>query len=368
MRSTNGENALSRQFLTERTGRLSQLGGITHLVHAEGKAKGVSTLRVRTASGLEFWVLPDRGMDLFEASFLGRSLSWHSPTGVVHPAYFSSRGLEWLKTFAGGLLCTCGLSTAGAPSEDDNETLGLHGSISNTPAEHVTWSEEWRGDDCLFTVTGKVRETSVHGPNLLLERTITTSLHSASLTLHDAVENQGTRDSPLMLLYHFNFGFPLLTERSRVYAPSIEVEAATPHSAESLNDWAVFGVPELGMTERIYFHRMHRGNTADTTVVLVSDMDTADFAISLSYDSKTLPQFTQWKMTGANHFVLGLEPGTCRSEGRAEERLRNTLQTISPGERREFHVKLSVICGVDEVANAIRAYSPTTTESKTSTK
>src|ERR1700710_1863798 len=90
----------SREFLLEHIGKLSQIGGISHFTHADGKAKGVSTLRVRTALGLELWVVPDKGMDIVEANFLGKSLSWHSPNGVVHPAYYSNRGLEWLKTFA----------------------------------------------------------------------------------------------------------------------------------------------------------------------------------------------------------------------------------------------------------------------------
>jgi len=207
--------ALSRDQLLQRTGRLSQIGGITPFTHADGKAKGVSTLRVRTAQGLEFWVLPDKGMDICEATFLGRSLSWHSPTGITHPAYYSSRGAEWLESFAGGLVCTCGLSTAGAASEDAGQKLGVHGSIGNTPAEQVNWTEKWDGEDCFLTISGKVREASVWGTNLLLERTITTSLQSSTITLHDSVENQGLADSPLMLLYHCNFGFPLLTERSR---------------------------------------------------------------------------------------------------------------------------------------------------------
>ena len=89
----------TREFLLERTGRLSQAGGISHFTHADGKAKGVSTLRVRTTRGLEYWVVPDRGMDIFEASFLGRSLCWHSPVGMVHPAYYSNRGTDWLRSF-----------------------------------------------------------------------------------------------------------------------------------------------------------------------------------------------------------------------------------------------------------------------------
>jgi Domain of unknown function (DUF4432) len=343
----------NREFLSARTGKLSQIGGISHFTHANGKAKGVSTLRVRTARGLEFWVVPDRGMDLFEATFQGKSLCWHAPGGMVHPAYYSNRGNEWLKSFAGGLLSTCGLTTAGAPSEDNGESLGLHGSISNTPAESVTWSEHWKGDEYLLTVSGKVREASVFGSNLLLERTISTSLASASFSLRDVVENQGVHDSPLMVLYHFNFGFPLLTEHSRIYAPSQACEPATDFAAGTQDIWNRFESPQVEVEERVYFHRMRPGPDGKVTVVLVSDNGTPDFGVALSYDPQTLPEFVQWKMTGANHFVLGLEPANCRTLGRKAERQRGTLETLAPGERREFRLEFRVLNGADEVANAI---------------
>ena len=348
------DERVSRDVLLERTGRLSQVGGITAFTHAEGKAKGVSTLRVRTVRGLEFWVVPDKGMDIFEASYRGRSLSWHSPNGIVHPAYHSDRGLEWLKSFAGGLLCTCGLAAAGAPSEDAGEPLGLHGRISNIPAEQVRWTEAWEGDDCILTASGKVRESSVHGTNLVLERTISTSLHSCSLALHDVVRNEGFHDSPLMVLYHFNFGYPLLTERSRVYSPTQSTEAATAYASRTQEEWHLFDVPEKGGEERVYFHRMQPDSRGRVTVVLVSDDANPEFGIALSYDRDTLPEFVQWKMTAANHFVLGLEPANCRSLGRRAERERGTLQTISPGERREFRIELRVLDGASEVADAIR--------------
>ena len=273
---------------------------------------------------------------------------------MVHPAYYFPRGTEWLRSFPGGLLSTCGLTTAGVPSEDDGESLGLHGSISNTPAESVNWSERWQGDDCLLTVSGKVREASVHGPNMLLERTISTSLGSRSFSVHDVVENQGVRDSPLMVLYHFNFGFPLLTERSRIYAPSESPEPGNELSARSIDAWNRFEAPEKGAAERVYFHRMRPDPAGKVTVILVGDSDKPEFGVALSYDGRTLPEFVQWKMTGANHFVLGLEPANCRTLGRKEERHRGTLQMLSPGERSEFRLELSVLNGAEQVANAVR--------------
>jgi Domain of unknown function (DUF4432) len=347
----------SRNSLLTHIGRLSQVGGISPFVHAEGKAKGTSTLRVRTATGLEFWVVPDRGMDIYEASYKGQSLCWHSPTGVVHPSYYSNRGLEWLNSFFGGLLTTCGLSTAGAPSEDGGESLGLHGPISNTPAENMSWSEDWHGDDCVFAISGKVRETSVFGPNLLLERTISTSLRSSSLVINDSIESQGIKESPLMFLYHFNFGFPLLTERSQIHAPSEEVMPVDAVSAATLDQWSFFNAPVADQQERVYYHRMATDSQGRVTVVLVSDRTNPSFGVSLTYDAATLPRFAEWKMTGENHFVLGLEPANCATLGRAKERERGTLQTIAPGERREYRTELRILDGATQVADAIQTVS-----------
>jgi hypothetical protein len=95
------------------------------------------------------------------------------------------------------------------------------------------------------------------------------------------------------------------------------------------------------------------------TVVLVSDGDRPELGMALSYDSKTLPRFVQWKMTGTNHFVLGLEPANCWTLGRKAERDRGTLQTLSPGERREFRLELRVLNGAEEVSNAIRSQAGT---------
>ena len=344
----------SRASALDQIGKLSQLGGITHFLHAEGKAKGISTLRVRTAHGLELWVVPDRGMDIYEASFQGKSLCWHSPTGMVHPSFYTNHGTEWLKTFAGGLLTTCGLTTVGVPSNDNGESLGLHGSISNTPAENVSWSENWEGDDCIFTVSGKVREVFVHGPNLLLERTISTSLNSASFVINDLVENQGFQDSPLMILYHFNFGFPLLTPKSQIYAPSKKAEPVDEISSHSLGEWNSFGAPHMGQGERVYFHEMEKDSAGRVSVVLVSDRDNPCFGICLSYDATSLPQFIEWKMTGTNHFVLGLEPANCLILGRDKERQRGTLQLLAPGERRESQLEFRVLDSATQVADAIR--------------
>jgi Domain of unknown function (DUF4432) len=339
----------TRRELLDRIGRLSQLGGLTPFEFNSGKARGVRAVRVQTGTGLDFSVLIDKGLDIFDAFYLSKSLCWQSPVGIVHPAYYDARDVQWLKSFPGGLLSTCGLSSAGGPSEDQGELFGLHGSIGNTPADTVVLSEDWEKDECKLTVAGVVRETRVHGQNLVLRRSIETYMGSRTISVRDTVENQGFREAPVMLLYHLNFGFPFVTDRSAIFAAPHRTLAQNSNSEQTIESWNSFESPTAGIEERVYYHDMKIDSSGNVNVVLVADRDTSDLGVSIGYGGKNLPRFIQWKMTGANHFALGLEPANCLVEGRAAERARGTLQILRPGEQKEFAITIAVLDGRDEV-------------------
>ena len=74
-------------------------------------------------------------MDIADAFFNQHSLAWLSHEGVTFPQPFSDRGADWLRTFGGGLLTTCGLTHVGGPETDEHGKRGLHDRISNIPAE-----------------------------------------------------------------------------------------------------------------------------------------------------------------------------------------------------------------------------------------
>ena len=60
---------------------------------------------------------------------------------------------------------------------------------------------------------------AVFGENLVLTRRIEAQLGGRAIAILDRVENRGFRPTPHMLLYHFNFGWPLLDQGSRFLAP-----------------------------------------------------------------------------------------------------------------------------------------------------
>ncbi|HEX2919258.1 MAG TPA: DUF4432 family protein, partial [Edaphobacter sp.] len=125
-------------------------------------------------------------------------------------------------------------------------------------------------------------------------------------------------------------------------------------SRDTVEEWNLFGDPQLGLGEKVYFHEM-ASSTDKVTVVLVSDEEDPAYGIAMTYDPRTLPKFNEWKMTSANHYVLGLEPANCNTRGRQYERSQGTLEYLEPGERREFKVELRVLEDEVSVKEAIRS-------------
>ncbi len=58
----------------------------------------------------------------------------------------------------------------------------------------------------------------------------------------------------------------------------------------------------------------------------------------MQYDSQDLDCFTQWKMMGVRDYVLGLEPGNCYPDGRADMRQKGILKTLQPGKSKEYRI------------------------------
>ena len=246
-------SSIARAELSQR-GDLTQFGGVRLGELTDGFERGVRVADVRTGSGFDFTVLVDRGMDLGAASFGGVPLAWRSPTTFAHPAYYEPEGLGWLRGFGGGLMATGGLTYFGAPTVDEGQPLGLHGRASYLPATHLAYGADWHGDECELWVSGRVREASVFGPNLVLNRRISTFLGATRLTIADTVTNEGHEPAPHMLLYHCNLGYPVLSEDSELLVSSAEVQPRDQAAAPGFADHCRFGPPTPGYAEQVFYH------------------------------------------------------------------------------------------------------------------
>lgn len=336
------DQELSRDDLRRRGGRLEQFAGCTRFQLQEGAERGVEIIEVKTGSGFRFWVCPSRGLDIVFAEHNGRPLCWNSSTGITHPHTFSETNFGWLRGFAGGLLTTCGLQSFGPPCDDDGEHFGIHDRVSFLPASEVSTQSVWRDESTLeLVVSGTIRQTRVFGPNLKLERTIRAYGGQSTLTVHDRITNEGFAPEGCVILYHCNFGFPVVSEDSMVCLQSTQCTPRDDEAARGVEHWNSLEAPQPNFSEQCFFHEITPQDDGKVRAGIWNDR--LNFGAFVSYDKASLPFFTQWKMTGEGIYVCGLEPSNAPLVPRTALKQRDELPLLQPGETREFSVELGVV-------------------------
>ena len=355
-----GKNYTKGELL-ERVGDISQVCSAVPVKRTDGSSEGVDAILFKTGSGLNFTVLPGRGMDISSADFEGKSLCWHSCTGETHPAFYEDGEPGWLRSFYGGLMVTCGLAKPVMRDGFCEKRFGSHGRVSNIPAGNVWVDGAWEGDDYRIWAVGKIREASVFGENLQLTRKISARLGESRIRIEDRVENLGFESVEHSILYHINIGFPILDAGSKLLIPSYRTIPRGEEDEMELADCLHFTAPQKGCREKVYFHKLFQNAQGFTKAALVNRgfENGRGFGVAISYTASTLGTLVEWKMQGQGHYVAGIEPSniTRFDEGRPEGKGRNRL--LEPGESVEYGLEISVLPSnreIDEVEEEIRSY------------
>ena len=358
----------SRAAIDARTGALAQVAGVELLEYADGPERGVRVLDFRTGAGLSFRVAVDRGFDLLSADYRGVPIGWRSPTGPRHPGLASveeNRGWGFLRSFT-GLLATCGLDHALAPAASSvaqyiypGFTEGdypLHGRVSQVPARLVGYGSRWDDDACTLWAEGEVAQMAVFGENLVLTRRIEAALGGATITVDDRVENRGYRPTPHMLLYHYNFGYPLLDDGAELLIPSRAIVHAVHGDLRAQGvGHRLQGPPKADFSEQVYEHDVVAGPDGMASALLINPALGADgFGVRLDYDRTALPCLIEWQCLQSGLYVLGIEPSTNHVLGRRFAEERGELMFLEHGETRHYRTRLSVLDGADAIAGARR--------------
>jgi hypothetical protein len=326
-----------------------------------GLSDGVDVVRVNNGV-LAFDILPTRGMGLWKAWMGGVEYGWRSPVhGPVHPAFvplMEPGGLGWLDGFD-ELLVRCGLESNGAPEfEPETGRLKhpLHGRIANKPARSVTVSVD--GETGEIAVTGVVEETRFHFLKLRLTSTVSTRVGEPILRIHDVVENLSESPAETQLLYHVNFGEPLLDAGARFVAPVKTVVPRNAHSAAGLDAWDRYASPKAGYAEEVFFVELLADAHGQVRSLLRNAV--GDRGVSLTHDARQLPCYTLWKNTTASRdgSVTGLEPGTNFPNPRSFEGRQGRVVKLAGGASTaydvsmEFHGSAAAVRVVEEAIAA----------------
>ena len=303
---------MNKQELLRYIGDVSQIGGIKDFTLNDGRGKGVRVIEINTGK-VCISLLVDRGLDIAQASFKGEAVSWISKTAIVSPTFYEKDGKGFLRGFFGGLLTTCGLKNIGGATAEH----GLHGRASNIPAEKVSVTADWIGDEYVMSVSAQMRDADVFGANLLIKRTVSTALFSDTVTVEDTVINESFSDEKIALCYHCNFGYPLVCEDARIIGVPSDVASIT--------------APTHGKKEECIDVPL----TGDTATV---GIENGKRAVYLTYKRDTMPDFLIWKMLGESEYVVGLEPRTTSLGGDKIEQC-NKFVTLAPFEEYKTYLK-----------------------------
>ena len=325
-----------------------------------GKQEGVDVVIIDNGR-MTITIVPTRGMGILRATMGDLRLGWDSPVReVVHPKHVNLEargGLGWLEGF-NEWLARCGLEWAGHPGQDRfvnnlgepaEMNLTLHGKVANIPASEVEVIVD-RAPRPRLRVRGRVDERAFYGPKLELWTEVSTEPGSTAFRIEDTLTNRGAYDQEFQVIYHANYGPPLLGAGSRFVAPVRRVTPFNAHAAKDVATYAEYTGPARGFVEQVY--NLHPHADAEGRSLLMLRNAAGDRAVSMGFAVAELPYVTLWKNLTAleEGYVTGLEPGTGFPYTRRLEREAGRVPRLKPAETRRFAIEVGLHTAAAEVA------------------
>ena len=321
------------------TGSTDQLYSIRRLQLSEGDGDGLRLIEVCTSAGLRALFCESHALDLFELHFKGVNIGFQSKNGLKSGRVLPITG-EFAPSWPGGMLSTCGLRNAGPDSQTGQEYHPLHGRINGMATEHLSIDIDPEQDR--LVISGQMRESALFGHHLLLERRITIPLHGSAIEYQDTVKNLTAEPEPILLLYHFNFGYPFLAPGLKLDFMPGQVIPRTDDARAGLAEFDQIIEPQDHFPEQVFFHLPLPADGPDREVRLVRP-DLA-IAASLQFSSRELPILIEWKSMKSGDYALGIEPSTSMIRGRGEELADGYDQILDGFATCMFTVKLELTC------------------------
>ena len=150
-----------------------------------------------------------------------------------------------------------------------------------------------------------------------------------------------------MLLYHINFGWPLVDKGTRILWNG-NWESPTPDSKAKIfkkgSDFRTCPSPldaHSGTGEDVAFIDVSSNSKGFAYCGLYNQK--LNLAVALSFPKKQLPWLTNWQHWGTNEYVTALEPATNPPIGQSKARDDGNLIFLKPGESRNYTLELEVL-------------------------
>ena len=324
--------------LRKKCNNLDAFCGFKDYLYNDGPNRGLRALDLKNGRNIEMTFVADRGLDIASLSYKGHNMGLMNKVGIRSPYLYQEDGASgFLKQFTGGMMTTCGITYAGGTGVDNGKQLGLHGPFSNLPAEQVCAEIDYEGDDRVIRVSGQVHESEVFGTDMLMKRRFTLETERDMLRIRDTVINQSFEKQPVMLIYHINFGYPMLDAGAKAYFSAGRVTPRTDFAAEGMGNYFEMEEPGCGRDEQCYYHTEQ---PAEGEAFAMLHNEKLGLAAIIRFDQKVFPLMCQWKCMRAGEYALGLEPTTSGVVNRSEARELGNLTYLEAGESREYNVSI----------------------------
>lgn len=277
-----------------------------------GKGDGCKIITIE--NGVLSIILDEsHGLDIFSLRYKGKLISLLTANGLVRDSTHFS------KDFPGGMLYTCGLDTIGT-----KEGHRPHGEYHTIPAD--VFFIDHREEEVI--IKAKIYLTRLFTPSLTVERTIIIPYLSNEFMLKDRIINTSSSDQPIVMLYHFNLGFPFIGGDTVIATDSTIIEPVTPFAEQRIDSCLSMG-EGLEDEEQVFYHL-----DASNEIKVISKTERLVF--TLQYDNNQFPILTEWKCLVDGHIALGIEPSMSKMYDQLSPRI------IKKGEIQEYIFSLKV--------------------------
>ena len=316
-----------------------------------GKQEGSKVLTITSQNGLTIALSPTRGMDLLHVNGDGVRLGWDSPVDeVVNPAYInleSRNGLGWLEGF-NEMMVRCGYEWTGHPVVKDGRIYTLHGKAGNTPASRVEVTIDEKAPHEI-RVRGLLKENTFKKANLETWTELRYVPGAKSFTLHDVLTNRGDYPHDYQIIYHSNFGTPILEKDARFIAPLKSVSPFNDYAKSGLKAWNIYDAPTKDFDEMV-FNLVPKADSSGKTLAAVINSK-GDKGASIEFDTHQLPLLTMWKNTDTlkQGYVTGIEPGTNYAYPVTIEKEQGRVKQLAPGQSTTFELTYTLLSSASAV-------------------
>lgn len=330
---------MEKEYWKEALPSLDAFAGAREYDLLDGAGNKVRAVHMYTGSGLDFWVYPGRGMDIGEAFYHGAPISFVTKNGVKNPACLQEEEFE--RNFFAGLVTTCGLDNAGGACEVQDRRYPTHGRLNLTPAESYSVNKFWKEECYFIECCGQIRLSALFGENVVLRRKIRIQAGKSKIYLEDEIVNEGYVKAGYMLLYHCNFGFPIVSDDSLVVTNHEKIEYLDQSSREIGRNGRDLSKPIPGQPQSAFIRSQPKCERVKAAII----NQKLKLGVSLECDQKELNRFCEWMSLACADYAVGLEPGKNGPDGRKKALEEGTLAWLEPQETHTAKLEFQLLSG-----------------------